>query len=165
MSEQLRRYAQAEYGVDVLAVTFHLAYLGDSRKPLALPARGPTPAAAAVAAPAAPAAPAQPAPAEHYPWEPWHTENFEMVCVEGVKYEFGPVARLIVKRLWEAWQAGRPDVETATLRRVSGSQTEKLSTLFAGNKAWGTLIIKGAGSSCYRLSMRCATDPLPADEE
>jgi hypothetical protein len=173
MSEQLRRYTLAEYGVDLLAVTFHLAYLGDTKKPLALP-RGslPSPAFAPPAAPDPPAPPAEAAPRlaeEQYSWEPWHSENFEMICVRNRKFEFGPVARLIVKKLWDAWASGRPDVEAATLRRFSGAQTAKLSTLFANNPAWGLIIVKGAGSSCLRLSMRCASDPPdyvdPTEEE
>src|SRR5262245_17131253 len=118
LSEALRRYAQAEYGVDVSAVTFHLAYLGDAKKPLALPARAaiaaatpapaplPAPAAAVPSAPPEGRAAGRPA-GEQYPWEPWHSETFEMVAWEGQKFEFGPKARLIVARLWQAWEANR----------------------------------------------------------
>ena len=95
-------------------------------------------------APLPPPAP-EPAGARHGP-------DFRSVNWFGQSYHFGESEALAVKVLWEAWEAGTPDVGDRTLLAASGASATRLADVFRGNPAWGTLITEGGSRGTHRLA-------------
>ena len=58
---------------------------------------------------------------------PWHAPDFQMVVWDGGRYYFSHKQRLVIKRLWEAWESGRPEVDQATLLRAANSECLRCS--------------------------------------
>lgn len=81
--------------------------------------------------------------------EPWHSPDYQVVVWQGERYEFGPTQREVIKLLWEAFEAGRPIIDQASLLRDSGSAGSKLYFLFRRNPAWGKLIRLIADTGCH----------------
>lgn len=57
----------------------------------------------------------------------------------------------IVRRLWQAWQHGTPEVSQDYLL-VDEERSKRVSDLFTGNEAWGVLIVPGKREATFRLA-------------
>jgi hypothetical protein len=57
----------------------------------------------------------------------------------------------IVKRLWQAWQHGTPEVHQDFLL-VDERRTKRIADLFTENDAWGVLIVPGKRAATFRLA-------------
>lgn len=81
-----------------------------------------------------------------------HSPDFRSVYWHGNLYVLTPTQAAVVKHLWKAWQNGTPEVGWETLLRLAGSECGKLSSLFQGSDAWGTLVVAGSAKGTFRLS-------------
>ena len=75
-----------------------------------------------------------------------------IVWSNGERYYFSRKQKLVVRRLWEAWESGRPEVDQSALLRAADSDSLRLVDLFRSHPAWNTLIVK-AGPTLYRLAV------------
>jgi hypothetical protein len=84
-----------------------------------------------------------------------HSVDFRSVHWHGVDYQFTATQASIVRLLWEAWEAGTPDVGQETLLEGAGSDGNRLRDLFHRgaeiHPAWGTMIVSFARGT-YRLA-------------
>jgi hypothetical protein len=90
--------------------------------------------------------------------DPWHAADFREVCWAGRPYSFTPKQRLIVARLWRAWEEGTPEVDQQTLLRAADSDCVRLVDLFRSCPGWRDLILHVEGGR-YRLA------PHPSEAE
>jgi len=59
----------------------------------------------------------------------------------------------VVSELMAALVGSRtPEVDQGHLLRASGSDAVRLREVFAGSRAWGTLVVPGRRAGCYRLA-------------
>ena len=57
----------------------------------------------------------------------------------------------VVRELMAALvDSDEPDVCQQHLIRISGMRASRLSEVFAGSRAWGTLVVQGERAGCYR---------------
>jgi len=91
--------------------------------------------------------------------DPYHSSDFQLIIWNGQRYTLSPKQRLVVKRLWEAWERGRPEVEQSALVRAADSEATRLLDLFRNSDAWGTLIVRVGTSTLYRLA------PIAGEED
>ncbi len=89
-----------------------------------------------------------------------HGRDFACVVWHGTAYHFSPSQGRIVQILWEAWEAGVPDVRAETLLLESGSECARLVDVFKGHAAWNTAIVSHHRGA-YRLG---SPAPQPAPE-
>ncbi len=80
-----------------------------------------------------------------------HSSDFRSVYWYGTDHNFTPTQAAIVRLLWEAWQAGAPDVSQETLLEQSGSESKRLRDVFRGHEAFGTMIAAGESRGSFRL--------------
>ena len=75
-----------------------------------------------------------------------HSEDFTSVLWFSHSHSFTPTQAKCVAVLWAAWENGTPDLQQVTILDRAGSamadkQKPSLAKLFAGHKAWGTMIV------------------------
>lgn len=58
----------------------------------------------------------------------------------GTAYEFSIAQSRVIKPLWKAWENGTPQMGSAALLEAAGMVSDKLSVIFQGHEAWGTMI-------------------------
>lgn len=78
-----------------------------------------------------------------------HSEDFRSVWWFGESFEFTGNQALVVKKLWEAWLNKTPVLSAATLNDALDSES-RMSVVFRGHPAFGTMIVK-SGKDSYRL--------------
>ncbi len=81
-----------------------------------------------------------------------HSLDYRSMHWFGTDYTFTVIQAVIVKILWEAWEAGAPEVGTDTLLEAADSKTSRLIDLFRGCSAWGTMIVDGSTKGSKQLS-------------
>lgn len=84
--------------------------------------------------------------------ETQHSPDFRSVRWFGVTYYFTGSQAACVKMLWEAWEAGTPDVGGATLLEQSNCESKRLVDVFKKSEAWNHMIVKGQTKGTYRLA-------------
>lgn len=83
-----------------------------------------------------------------------HSVDFRSVLWFGTSYSFTANQAPVVRLLHEHWQAGTPDVgdETLLLSVDPEAPPPRLSNLFRGHPAWGTMILAGGSKGTHRLA-------------
>lgn len=81
-----------------------------------------------------------------------HSADFRSVHWSGEDYQFTATQAAAIKALWEAWEAGAPELSQATILERAGSETERLRDLFRDHPAWGVFVVSGSSKGSYRLS-------------
>jgi hypothetical protein len=83
-----------------------------------------------------------------------HSEDFRSVSWFGQNYCFNISQALVVKRLWEAWAKGTPDVGNETLLQAIDELVppERVDTVFRSHPAWNSMIVSGETKGTRRLS-------------
>lgn len=80
-----------------------------------------------------------------------HSKDFSSVRWHGTIYGFTATQAAVVRVLWRALRRGAPDVRQETLLMDSASESDRLSDVFKGSPAWGTLVVPGLARGTYRL--------------
>ncbi len=81
-----------------------------------------------------------------------HSQDFRSVQWYGVAYSFTKQQAAIIKILWDAWEAGTPDVgNDYLLEAIAGGK--RLVDAFRDNSAWNTMIKDGATKGSKRLAI------------
>ena len=75
--------------------------------------------------------------------QPAHAPDFSSVQWAGRVYHLTPKQRRAVALLWNAWEEGKRFVSEVRLLNGADSDQPKLSHLFKGSDAWGTLVVPG----------------------
>ncbi|MBL8824848.1 MAG: hypothetical protein JNJ77_19840 [Planctomycetia bacterium] len=70
-----------------------------------------------------------------------HSPDFRSVVWDGKHYIFTPGQAAIVEVLWKALNRGTPKVGAGPLLHAADLVSDKVSKLFAGHPAWGTMIM------------------------
>lgn len=83
----------------------------------------------------------------------------------GNTYSFTSTQAACLKRLWEAWVNGTPDISGAALLEAADAQSSRLVDIFRNNLAWRTLIVPGATKGTYRLAVPSGDASRPAISE
>ena len=81
-----------------------------------------------------------------------HSQDFRSVHYFGNDYVFTKMQAPIVKLLWEAREAGTPDVGAETLLETVDAKSSRLVDIFRGCTAWGTLIVDGKTKGAKRIA-------------
>jgi hypothetical protein len=81
-----------------------------------------------------------------------HSRDFRSVVWYGTSYSFTSTQAPAVKILWEAWSNGTPEVGQLSILESIGSESRRLSDLFANSPAWKTMIVDGKTKGAYCLS-------------
>jgi len=79
-----------------------------------------------------------------------HSEDFRSVHWFGLDFTFTANQAAVVKKLWEAWMNSTPVLSGESLLDASESESGRVSVVFRGNPACGTMIIR-RGKGSYRL--------------
>lgn len=80
-----------------------------------------------------------------------HSQDFRSVHWFGADYVFSALQAAVVRQLWEAREAGTPDVSGETLMLTAGSETREIRNAFREHPAWGTMIVS-LRRGVYRLA-------------
>jgi hypothetical protein len=80
-----------------------------------------------------------------------HSADFRTVHWFGTDYALTEKQAKVVEALWQAREAGDPEVGQDVLLRACGSDGVRLVDLFRRSPAWGTLIVS-ARAGLYRLA-------------
>ena len=75
-----------------------------------------------------------------------HSPDFRSVRC-GPLYSFSAAQAACIKVLWNAWKNGTPEVGDATILEAAESETARLSDVFRGHPAWGSMIVPGSTKS------------------
>lgn len=81
-----------------------------------------------------------------------HGPGFASVVWNGARFSFTRAQAHAVQILWEAWDAGTPEVCQEIL--LEGEEDRRMVDLFKGHPAWGTMIVRGPAKGTFRLSDR-----------
>lgn len=85
-----------------------------------------------------------------------HSPDFRSVRWRGEAYSFTRNQALCMKQLWEAWEAGTPEMDGITVTTVADVSQTRLVDVFKSkgsmHPAWGTVIVPGETKGSYRLS-------------
>jgi hypothetical protein len=92
------------------------------------------------------------APASGPPGERSHSADFRSVSWDGRTYSLTGMQAAVVRALWEAWQAGTPDVGQHTLLEAADSCADRLRDVFRHCQAWGVLVVRGESKGTFRLN-------------
>jgi hypothetical protein len=86
--------------------------------------------------------------------QPAHSPDFRSVNWFGTIYSFTANQAAVVRVLWEAWEAGTPEVGDETLLRAVDEEAppDRLANLFRGHPAWGAMIVTGGSKGSRRLA-------------
>jgi hypothetical protein len=79
-----------------------------------------------------------------------HSPDFRSVVWYGTTYHFTAMQAAVVRLLWEAHEAGSPEVGQAVLLETAGSAGNRVRDLFRNSTAWGEMIVP-TGSGTFRL--------------
>jgi hypothetical protein len=93
------------------------------------------------------------APAAAPPGERTHSFDYRSVSWDGRTYRLTAMQAAVVRMLWEAWEAGAPDVGQATLMEAADSCGDRLRDVFRRSAAWGELVIAGETKGTCRLAV------------
>jgi hypothetical protein len=101
--------------------------------------------------------PFPPAPADT-PGACTHSTDFRACTVHGEEYAFSPGQAATVRVLWEAHDAGSPELGQETVLDRAGLESSQLRDVFKGrggamHPAWGALIIQGRSKGAFRLDL------------
>jgi hypothetical protein len=81
-----------------------------------------------------------------------HSPDFSSIVWFGKSYgRFSPPQAAVLRLLWEAWEAGTPEVGGQYLLAEVESGGRKMSDLFGDHAVWKDGVINRAGKSAYRL--------------
>lgn len=69
-----------------------------------------------------------------------HSDDFRQVRWFGRDFEFTPAQAAIVDVLWRHWENGTPRVGADPLLHAADMVSDRVSHLFKGSEAWGTMI-------------------------
>lgn len=101
-------------------------------------------------------------------YAPYHTSDYQLVSWHGERWNFSPKQRIVVRVLWEAWEAGRPEVSQRELLDAAESECDSLLELFKKDNrphpAMGNLI-KRVSPTVYRLAFPTPEEEPPADPD
>ncbi len=86
-----------------------------------------------------------------------HGPGFSSVLWDGASYAFSATQAAVVAVLWEAFEAGTPEVKQELLLDQAGSVGKRIQGVFEGHPAWGTLIVRGRAKGTF-----CLADVPPA---
>jgi|GEM_PF-2934798 len=90
-----------------------------------------------------------------------HSADFRSVVWFGQEYMFTANQAACIRLLWEAWENGTPEVSGAMILENAGIDQKRLSAVFRGHPAWGTMIRPGQTKGSYRLSPPAAHRKAP----
>jgi hypothetical protein len=90
--------------------------------------------------------------------KPVHSPDFHSVNWFGTVHVFSKLQADIVRILWENWENGTPAVGLDYIKTHSGSDSDKLASLFKKHSAWKTMIVE-RGKGVYALQ-----EPPDADK-
>ncbi len=146
-------YVRAEFGPQSRPVTVTIAL--DGLPAVVLPVLPMPPAAAE--APADREAPSPP---------PFRTGPGCRSLRDGpTVYAFTEPQSKAVELLFQAWEAGTPDVPDSMLLRATGSEAVRLADVFRACDAWGKILTEGETRGTHRLAPRSGAAPAaPAAE-
>lgn len=130
--EAARQWAKRNYGAAVVPISVQLN-LSHGLTPIVL---------------AAPAA-APPSAEESFQIQPGR--GFRSLRVGKNVYPFTATQARAVELLYDAWESGAPDVPDSELLQAARTEAVKVSDLFRGSAAWGTLITEGGSRGTHRL--------------
>jgi hypothetical protein len=80
-----------------------------------------------------------------------HSLDYRSVWWFGRSLHFTKTQAAVVALLWQAWEAGTPDVGGETLLEAVGSDSKRLAEVFKGHPAWGSMIVQGGTQGAYCL--------------
>jgi putative restriction endonuclease len=80
-----------------------------------------------------------------------HSPDFRSVRWFGTLFTFTPVQAACVQILWETWTHDPPEVGQHYILENVGAESTKLSDVFKGRPAWGTMIRPGSTRGAFRL--------------
>jgi hypothetical protein len=86
------------------------------------------------------------------PGERSHSPDYRSVSWDGRTYRLTAMQAAVVRMLWEAWEAGTPDVGQHTLLEAADSCADRLRDVFRHCQAWGTLVVPGGSKGTFRLN-------------
>jgi hypothetical protein len=98
------------------------------------------------------AAPAHPARHSPFAQDTRHSPDFTSVIWFGISYSFTPGQAAIVRRLWEAWENGTPELNQQAILEDAGLESKRLSDLFKKHPAWKVMIVAGRTRGSFRLA-------------
>jgi len=87
-----------------------------------------------------------------------HSEDFRSVHWFGADYQFTASQAACIEVLWQAWEAGTPELGQEFIVTEIDVQSERLVDLFKGHPAWGKMIVPGSTKGAYRLEELALTD-------
>lgn len=79
--------------------------------------------------------------------------DFRCANVGGKEYSFRDSQAVCMRILYEAWKNHTPEVGADYILETIGYSYKRLSDLFKGHPAWGTLIVPGHTRGTYRLNI------------
>lgn len=88
-----------------------------------------------------------------------HSLDYACARWNGVLHSFTPAQGSVVRLLWEAHEAGFPDVRGETLLAAAGSESDKIASLFKNHPCWGSMIVAGEARGSYRLASQEILNP------
>lgn len=80
-----------------------------------------------------------------------HGPDYTCIAWDGTIYSLTLTQARVVHVLWDAMEAGVPEVHQDTLLEASGSESRRLASVFKDAPAWNKLIVPGAARGTYRL--------------
>jgi hypothetical protein len=80
-----------------------------------------------------------------------HSLDFRSVHWFGRDYTFTAGQAACLRRLWEAWEQGTPEVGQAAVLEDANLVSERFVDLFRGHPAWKKMIVPGRSKGAYRL--------------
>jgi len=80
-----------------------------------------------------------------------HSPDYRSVTRRGTIYGFSPLQADALRILFEALNAGAPEVGQAYILEQIGSTQKHLKDVFKHDPAWGTLIVRGQRRGTFRL--------------
>lgn len=85
--------------------------------------------------------------------ESTHSPDFRSVRWNGQTFTFTANQAACVRILWEAWQAGTPDVgDGYTLEQAEAGEKRGLRHVFRDHPAWDAMIVSGATKGTHRIA-------------
>lgn len=69
-----------------------------------------------------------------------HSDDYRSVRWFGLSYTFTPGQAAVVSVLWTEWERGTPKVGAGPLLHAADLVSDKVSVLFRGHEAWGSMI-------------------------
>lgn len=87
---------------------------------------------------------------------PHHSPDFATVQWNGELHRLTPIQAELVRLLWDAWEAGTPEISQDYLLEQVGSKSNRLSDVFRQSGSlhpcWESMIVKGHGKGTFRMA-------------